>query len=151
MRLAPACYDRALMEALLSNFTAEVLWSLFVFTIVGWVVIPIVIPLILVRIPPHYFDERHPRTWMENHHPALRWFGRAVKNALGLVLLLAGIAMLVLPGQGVLTILLGVALPDFPGKRQLERKLVGLPTVLRTINKLREKFGRPPLTVQKVP
>ncbi|MEE8607999.1 MAG: PGPGW domain-containing protein [Nitrospiraceae bacterium] len=135
------------MDALLSNFTAEVLWSLFVFTIVGWVVIPIVIPLILVRIPPHYFDERHPRTWMENHHPALRWFGRAVKNALGLVLLLAGIAMLVLPGQGVLTILLGVALLDFPGKRQLERKLVGLPTVLRTINKLREKFGRPPLTV----
>ncbi len=135
------------MDALLSNFTAEVLWSLFVFTIVGWVVIPIVIPLILVRIPPHYFDERHPRAWMENHHPALRWFGLAVKNALGLVLLLAGIVMLVLPGQGVLTILLGIALLDFPGKRQLERRLIALPTVLRTINKLREKFGRPPLTV----
>ncbi|MDA2911115.1 hypothetical protein MYX04_09325 [Nitrospiraceae bacterium AH_259_D15_M11_P09] len=136
------------MEALLSK---EVLWSLFVFTIVGWVVSPIVIPLILVRLPPHYFDERHPRTWMENHHPALRWFGLAVKNALGLVLLLAGIAMLVLPGQGILTILLGIALLDFPGKRQLERKLVGLPTVLRTINKLREKFGRPPLTVRRGP
>ncbi len=144
MRLAPACYDPSLMDALLQP---EVLWTLFVFSIVGWVVSPIVIPFILVRLPPHYFDERYPRTWMENHHPALRWFGRVVKNALGLVLLLAGFAMLVLPGQGVLTILLGVALLDFPGKRQLERRLIALPTVLRTINKLREKFGRPPLTV----
>ncbi len=84
---------------------------------------------------------------MENRHPALRWFGLAVKNVLGLVLLLAGIAMLVRPGQGVLTILMGIALLDFPGKRQLERRLIALPTVLRTINKLREKFGRPPLTV----
>jgi hypothetical protein len=55
--------------------------------------------------------------------------------------------MLVLPGQGVLTILLGIALLDLPGKRHLERRLIALPTVLRTINKLREKFGRPPLTV----
>ncbi len=144
MRLAPACYDLSLMDALLQP---EVLWTLFVFSIVGWVVSPIVIPFILVRLPPHYFDERHPRTWMENHHPLLRWIGLVVKNALGLVLLLAGIAMLVLPGQGILTVLLGIALLDFPGKRQLERKLVGLPRVLRTINKLREKFGRPPLTV----
>jgi len=63
------------------------------------------------------------------------------------VLLAAGIAMLVLPGQGILTMLIGISLVDFPGKRQLERKLIGQPAVLNTINKVREKFGRPPLTV----
>jgi hypothetical protein len=55
--------------------------------------------------------------------------------------------MLVLPGQGILTMLIGISLVDFPGKRQLERKLIGQPAVLNTINRVREKFGQPPLTV----
>ena len=55
--------------------------------------------------------------------------------------------MIVLPGQGVLTMLIGVSLLDFPGKRQLERRLIGQRALLRTINKLRAKFGRPPLVV----
>jgi len=65
----------------------------------------------------------------------------------GVVMGVAGLAMLVLPGQGILTMLIGISLIDFPGKRQLERKLIGQPAVLHTINKVREKFGRPPLTV----
>jgi hypothetical protein len=66
---------------------------------------------------------------------------------IGCVLLLAGIAMLVLPGQGILTMLIGVSLMDIPGKRKLERRLIGRPAVLRTINKIRAKFGREPLVV----
>jgi hypothetical protein len=132
------------MEALLSK---DILSGLVVLSIVGFIGSLIAIPLILVRLPPHYFDERHPRKWMENHHPALRLIGHVVKNAVGFVLLAAGIAMLVLPGQGILTMLIGLSLVDFPGKRQLERKLIGQPAVLNTINKVREKFGQPPLTV----
>ena len=132
------------MEALLS---AQVLSGLVIFSVVGFIGSLIAIPFILVRLPPHYFDERHPRKWMEGHHPALRMMGHIFKNAIGIVLLIAGIAMLVLPGQGILTMLIGISLVDFPGKRQLERKLIGQPTVLHTINKVREKFGQPPLTV----
>lgn len=132
------------MEALLSK---EVLSSLVIFSAVAFIGSLIAIPLILVRLPPHYFDERHPRKWMENHHPVLRLVGHILKNAVGFVLLAAGIAMLVLPGQGILTMLIGISLVDFPGKRQLERKLIGQPAVLNAINKIREKFGRPPLTV----
>jgi hypothetical protein len=66
---------------------------------------------------------------------------------IGFVLLAAGIAMLVLPGQGILTMLIGISLVDFPGKRQLERKLIGQPAVLNAINKMRQRFGQPPLTV----
>ena len=53
--------------------------------------------------------------------------------------------MLFLPGQGVLTILIGLSLLEFPGKRRLEAKIVGQPTVLSTINNMRAKFGKPPL------
>lgn len=129
-------------------FSTDVLLWLFAFSIVGFIASLIAIPFILVKLPPDYFDERRPRTWMENHHPVLRLTGRLAKNAIGVVLLLAGIAMLFLPGQGVLTILIGISMVDFPGKRGLERRLVSQPTVLQTINKLRAKFGHPPLTLK---
>lgn len=132
------------MEVFLSK---DVLLSLFVLSVVCFVVSLIAIPFLLVRLPPQYFDERHPRTWMQDHHPVLRLIGLGLKNALGVVVFLAGIAMLFLPGQGILTMLIGISLVDFPGKRRLERRLIGQPTVLKTINKLREKFDRPPLTV----
>lgn len=136
------------MEVLLSK---ELLLSLFAVSVVGFVGSLVAIPFILVRLPPNYFDERRPRIWMANHHPVLRWVGLMVKNGVGLVFLLAGIAMLFLPGQGVLTMLIGVSLLDFPGKRRLERKFIGQPAVLRAINRLRQKFGRPPLTIADHP
>jgi hypothetical protein len=51
------------------------------------------------------------------------------------------------PGQGILTILLGIMLLDFPGKRKLEHKIVSRPKVLSTINKLRHRFGKPALVL----
>ena len=136
------------MEAFL---TKDVLLTLFALSVAGFVGSLIAIPIILVRLPPHYFDERHPRTWMENHHPVLRMVGHVLKNVVGAVFLAAGFAMLFLPGQGILTMLIGLSLLDFPGKRRLEGKLVGQPSVLRTINGIREKFGRPPLTITNDP
>ena len=133
-----------MLEALLSR---EVLLSLFVLSIVGFVGSLIAIPFILVRLPSDYFHDRKSRPWMRNHHPVLRLVGHIVKNVVGAVLLLAGFAMLFLPGQGILTMLIGISFLDFPGKRRLERKLIGQPTVLHAINTLREKFGKPPLVI----
>jgi len=53
--------------------------------------------------------------------------------------------MLVLPGQGLLTILLGVTLVNFPGKYALERRIVSRPSVANTLNRIREAVGRNPL------
>lgn len=132
-------------------FSEDVLFGLFVFSIISFVGTLIAIPYILVRIPQNYFDERHPRIWMANHHPVLRLMGVVGKNLLGIVFLLAGFAMLFLPGQGILTMLIGVSLMDFPGKRGLERRLVGRPSVLQAINKVRKKFGKPPLEIKDDP
>jgi hypothetical protein len=52
--------------------------------------------------------------------------------------------MLVLPGQGVLTLCVSLFLLDFPGKRRLERRILGYPPVLHALNRLRTRAGQPP-------
>ena len=59
--------------------------------------------------------------------------------------------MLVLPGQGILSILIGLSLLEFPGKRRFEAKLVGQPKVFQAINALRKRFDRAPLVVHAHP
>jgi hypothetical protein len=70
-----------------------------------------------------------------------------LKNGLGVLLVALGIVLSLpgVPGQGILTILLGIMLLDFPGRRKLEIKILSRPQVYKTINKLRHKFGKPPL------
>jgi hypothetical protein len=64
------------------------------------------------------------------------------------MLILAGIAMLVLPGQGTVTILIGLALTNFPGKYALERRIASQPAVRATLNKIRGLAGCSPLRFQ---
>jgi hypothetical protein len=104
------------------------------------------IPFIVARIPTDYFVREHkPR----RHTPlsSARLLGVVVKNVFGIILLLAGLAMLVLPGQGVLTILLGIMLMNFPGKYELERRIIQQPTVLKALNWMRHRANRPALIV----
>ena len=108
-----------------------------------------VISFILIKIPATYFQESHPRAFWVNRHAAIRWTGMILKNLLGVILVLLGILMSIpgVPGQGLLTILLGIILLDFPGKRSLEQKLVSQPMILQKINRLRHKFSKPPLVL----
>jgi len=140
-----------LFETVQQWIPVEVLIGLTVASAIGFVGSLIAIPMILVRLPADYFDTRTPRHWMKDHHPLLRLSGLIVKNIVGIVFLLAGFAMLFLPGQGVLTMLIGISLMDFPKKRELEAKMVGQPTVLGVINSMRQKFGKPPLTLAPGP
>jgi hypothetical protein len=143
------------MDGLLATvqqwISVDVLYGLAVASVIGFIGSLIAIPLILVRLPADYFDTRTPRHWMKDHHPVLRLLGVLVKNVVGVVFVLAGFAMLFLPGQGLLTILIGVSLMDFPKKRALEAKMVGQPTLLGVINSMRLKFGKPPLTMAPDP
>ena len=106
-----------------------------------------IVSVIMVKIPADYFKEDRPRELFADKSPAVRYLLIIGKNLLGVVLVVLGILMSVpgVPGQGILTILLGVMLLDFPGRRRLEHKLVSRPQVLNTINKLRHKFDKPEL------
>jgi hypothetical protein len=109
-----------------------------------------IVSFIMVKIPPNYFQKDHPRNLWSDRHPAVRFLGVLAKNVLGVVLVALGILMSIpgVPGQGILTILLGIMLLDFPGKRSLEYKLVSRPPVLKAINKLRHRFGEPGLVLE---
>ena len=140
-----------LLSAVQQYVSAETLVTLTVLSVVFFVGSLIAIPFILVRLPTDFFDIRVPRRWMENHHPVLRLLGHIVKNVAGAIFLFAGFLMLFLPGQGILTMLIGVTMLDFPGKRRLEARMIGQPAVLNTINSMRQKFGKPPLTIAPNP
>src|SRR4029079_18533741 len=106
-----------------------------------------IVSFILVKIPPDYFREDPPNEFWSGRHPAIRLIGIIGKNILGVLLVALGILMSIpgVPGQGILTILLGIMLLDIPGRQKLERKIVSQPRVLKSINKLRHRFGKPEL------
>jgi hypothetical protein len=122
------------------------LWGVLIFLVTFTISIAITV-VVVVKLPDTYFKASHGREFWVERHPVLRWGGLVAKNLLGAFLVLLGIVLSLpgVPGQGVLTILLGVMLLDFPGKRGLELKLVSRPKVLNTINRIRHRFDRPPL------
>lgn len=100
------------------------------------VILSMLVGLVLaVKLPVSAFDpDRDART--------LPLWVRVLKNVFGVIVILMGIAMLVLPGQGLLTILLGLMLLDIPAKRNVERRMLHHPRVLRPLNHLRRRFGQ---------
>ena len=122
--------------------------ALSVLTFVGSIA---AVTFVLVRLPANYFHPSHGREFLAERHPVLRAAGVVAKNLAGVVLVVAGVIMSLpgVPGQGILTILLGVMLLDFPGKRDLETRIVRRPRVFGAINSLRAKFGRPPLVLDE--
>ena len=123
-----------------------VLWWLITLSAILLIATALAVPMLLSRIPSDYYarSRRSGKPWADLH-PVVRAVLLTGKSALGLVLVVAGIAMLVLPGQGILTILAGILLLNFPGRHRLERWIVSQPPVLRSINWLRRRNGRPPL------
>ena len=117
------------------------------FSVATFVVSIAVVTVVLVKLPANYFHSSHAREFLVERHPILRAVGIIAKNLLGLVLVAAGVVMSLpgVPGQGVLTILLGIMLLDFPGKRALEARIVSRPRVYSAVNTLRGRFGKPPL------
>ena len=122
------------------------IWWLASLSLVTLVAVVIMIPIVVVRLPCDYFagNKRVPAPW-SGRHPVVRVALLTGKTLSGIIFLLAGTAMLFLPGQGILTILVGLTLLNFPGKFRLERKIVGLRPVRSSINWMRRRTGHEPL------
>jgi len=103
--------------------------------------------LVLVRLPADYFCETSARGFWVDRHALIRATALILKNLAGVLMVALGIVLSLpgVPGPGLLTILLGLMLLDFPGKRGLERWLVSRPPVFGLINGLRRRCSRPPL------
>ncbi len=102
----------------------------------------------LISIIPHnYFVDKKRVSLIKMKNP-LMWLPIIIiKNSIGLVLILCGILMLILPGQGVLTIITGLIFLDYPGKFRFERSLVRNKLILNSMNWIRRKLDKPDLII----
>jgi hypothetical protein len=112
----------------------------------GAVILALVgVPWVVTRLPANYFSSDRRHTWRESDgEPLFAVMVGFLKNVVGAVLVILGLVMLVTPGQGLLTLLAGLLLMNFPGKYRLERWLVMRPGVLRALNWLRARQGQAP-------
>lgn len=106
----------------------------------------LLVPLLIRRIPHDYFlEDGAGSDWMRDRHPVIRLLFLVFKNLLGALLIIGGLIMFVTPGQGILTLVVGILLLNFPGKRRFEVWLVKRKPVHRAIDWMRRRAGRRPL------
>jgi len=117
------------------------------FSLLFFILSLVSMPWMIKRIPVDYFittgKPRH-----DNGSGPWRMVLVVVRNCFGIIFLAAGLLMLITPGQGVLTMLLGLVFMDFPGKRGLELKLFGIHSIRKALNFVRKKQGLPLILFQ---
>ena len=103
-------------------------------------------PFIVAQIPTDYFTHHgRQRMSQSNQHPITQLLLAGLKNMLGAILLVAGFIMLFTPGQGLLSILFGLMIMNYPGKYQLECWIIHKPVIFHAVNNMRKKQSREPL------
>jgi hypothetical protein len=124
-------------------------WWGVVVSVVLFVGSIVLVTFIVIGWPVDHFRRAGRRAFWAHRHPAVRVAGLVLKNLAGGLLVALGIVMALpgVPGQGLLTALIGLTLLNFPGKTDLERRLISRPAVLRAINRWRARFSRPPLVL----
>ena len=128
-----------------SSYKVYILWlatiSLFVF-----IFSLISIKWLVALIPTNYFIKKN-MVKSKKSYSFIWLISIILKNLIGYTLILGGLLMLVLPGQGLFTILMGLVLSNYPGKYNIERRFISIPSVLKTVNWLRKKSNKPPLEI----
>jgi hypothetical protein len=126
-----------LMAATVAFATASAVASVFV------------VGAVLARLPADYFVNPAARRPIDRH-PVLKVLFVLGRNLVGYLLIALGVVLSLpgVPGQGLLTVLMGVMLIDIPGKHRAERWLVTRRPVLRAVNAMRARVGRPPLVTE---
>ncbi len=122
--------------------------TIFLVTFVGSLAVT---GYLIVNLPAdHFRGNGRPDPW-SRQHPVLRIFLKVAKNVLGALLVSLGVIMSLpgVPGQGILTILLGVMMLDVPGRRRFEMWLVRRQWVRSAIDRLRRRYGKPPLDLDE--
>ncbi|HVF29551.1 MAG TPA: hypothetical protein VNA22_01225 [Pyrinomonadaceae bacterium] len=109
----------------------------------------VAIAVVMVKIPANYFSSHYVQDFLPGSPWIVRWGAVIAKNVFGVFLVGLGIILSLpgVPGQGILTILLGLIMLDIPGKRPIESWIIKRPAVLSAVNSFRGKYNKPPLEV----
>ena len=133
-----------------SSMNSDLLFLLGSLSIFILIISVFMMVLIISFLPEDYFksENRNLISSVQNsRYPLLKLLVLITKNFFGVLLLLSGVLMLVLPGQGILTIITGLVFMDYPGKYKFERKLLRQKGVINSINWIRSRLSKPPLKV----
>ena len=129
----------------LSDYKIYLVWlgtlsfTIFIFSL-------LTIKWLVALIPSDYFIKKNNSEFRSNY-PIFWLVSIIIKNLVGYTLIIGGILMLVLPGQGLFTIFVGLMLSNYPGKLYIERKFIAIPSILRAINWLRKKSNTPSIKI----
>ena len=125
----------------------EFLWFLGVFSAVSVLGALFMTPWAISLMKEDYFMRPREQQASGTRSFGIRWLVLIMRNIVGVMLVISGVVLLALPGQGLLTILAGLVLMSFPGKRVLELGIIRLPMVLRAVNWVRKRRSKEPLQV----
>ncbi|MCD4847796.1 MAG: hypothetical protein K8R76_06365 [Candidatus Aegiribacteria sp.] len=103
----------------------------------------ILVPFFIQNLPADYFKKRKIRSKPAWVPFPLHILYLVVKNIIGIVLIIMGLAMIVLPGQGLITLIIGIILTDIPGERKAFLFVLRKTPVLKGMNWLRKKKNIP--------
>ncbi|MDQ6996743.1 MAG: PGPGW domain-containing protein [Mariprofundus sp.] len=132
-------------------FSEARVWWIIAASVVMFVVSLAAMPLIVARIPEDYFTHHGRHRMSQNNHGLAKGLLLAgLKNMFGAMLLVAGFIMLFTPGQGLLSMLFGLMIMNYPGKYKLECWIIRKPMISRTLNFMRAKQGKAPLLEPEV-
>ena len=129
----------------LSDYKIYLVW-LGTLSFVIFIFSLLTIKWLVALIPSDYFIQKNNSEFRSNY-PIFWLASIIIKNLIGYTLIIGGILMLVLPGQGLFTIFIGLMLSNYPGKFYIERKFIAIPSVLKTINWLRKKSNTPSIRI----
>ena len=130
---------------LISNYRAYIFWLgtasmvIFVFSLLS-------IKWLVAMIPSDYFINKK-KSSFRSKYPFVWLIILIIKNIMGYILIIGGIMMLVLPGQGLFTIFIGLILSNYPGKYFIEKRIISIPAIINSINWLRRKSNKNPIEI----
>jgi len=136
-----------------SEIWESLTWSKIAFGagifILSFMLSALAVGIVMVKIPANYFSSQYTQVFLLDKPWIIRWGVVILKNALGILLIIVGIILSLpgIPGQGLLTILLGLIMLDIPGKRPLEARIIKRPAIRSAINNLRARYNKPPLVL----
>ncbi len=130
---------------LIDDYKSIIFWLgllsflIFIFSLVT-------IKWLVALIPSDYFVSKKD-TKFKSEYPFIWLISMIIKNIIGYVLIIGGILMLLLPGQGLFTIFIGLMMSNYPGKYYIEKKFIAIPSILKTINWLRKQSNKEPIII----
>lgn len=117
--------------------------SLAAGSVVFFILTPVAVPFLIVLMPADaLIRQRKSANRKTPLRTVLHLMWHAVKNLIGIALMALGVALLFLPGQGLLTLFAGILLADIPGRRTLLSRLLCTGKIRPAVDRLRARYGK---------